>query len=932
MKLPLAFASTALILHGSAVFAEELAPEIITIPEVQLNGGLRFQSEGSGTANNVSGYIFAPLSQGENGEVFFVDGFANWNFGGDLDESGLGASSRVGYRWLNDKRDWMFGINTGTDTTPIDGDYHWQAGVGIEAMNEHFEVSANGYIPLSNQSKEVDTGYSGAYLKNNSLYLKNTYEEVTTSFGGLDLEIGTPIASWDEGGFWIYAGYYFLQATVDDGPESSGFTTRAEARISNNFAIGATYSYDDIFASKATGYIRYGSRPLDRNFKGEIDRAQKQLLARRGLPVEREIDVRVAKIKIKKGTQKAMNPAGNDSLVIRCIGTNKDTNNCGYNTLQSAINAGNSDAILVADNKSTNLDGNTLHLPDNAILSNGQNAPTLKTNYGDADLSDIYGGSHSNNPAVVNGTLTVASNTTIAGFEFTNVSITNRSTENITIKDNTFTGSVDGNGAVNFTGINNVVIDGNTFIDPKTSALPNGSKGSLIGRAIAIGNGNNIQIMNNSVSGATGEGIFIENIGTSKDNLIKGNTVSDMRVDVDTNLEAGIFVRNNKSGYIAITNNTVKDNNQVPGIGFPAERGANASDGIEVNICRGGTNLGEDAFTDGVAGSCNNNATFTTEVTNNTVSNLQGAGDGIDFSIGDNGRLNFIVTSNKVTGAGDEAFTLDAFGANTHATGTINYNILQTSGAAGVGTKGKSSTDGIAITLQENVSDTDFTASGVYNFTIKGNTINADTDNLAGTNEKPEKAEGIKFSIGEKVQNGTISLTTNIVDNDITTRAGDGIEFEVNKEASDGVRFDADVTINNNRITQTNDANEAGKSYDDDGDTGEALIKGTFSEDGFGSYTTGSVTITNNTITTGTGAGEGFDYESLSTSTDSSFRFKIVSNNFSAADNKSLKIDVPAGFFGINTPDGTTDFATYLDSINTGTSTEIEGTPKVFRF
>ena len=40
------------------------------------------------------------------------------------------------------------------------------------------------------------------------------------------------------------------------------------------------------------------------------------------------------------------------------------------------------------------------------------------------------------------------------------------------------------------------------------------------------------------------------------------------------------------------------------------------------------------------------------------------------------------------------------------------------------------STDGIAITLQENVSDTDFTASGVYNFTITGNTTEADTDNL----------------------------------------------------------------------------------------------------------------------------------------------------------------------------------------------------------
>ena len=36
-------------------------------------------------------------------------------------------------------------------------------------------------------------------------------------------------------------------------------------RIANNFAVGATYSYDDIFQSKATGYIRYGTQPLNRD-------------------------------------------------------------------------------------------------------------------------------------------------------------------------------------------------------------------------------------------------------------------------------------------------------------------------------------------------------------------------------------------------------------------------------------------------------------------------------------------------------------------------------------------------------------------------------------------------------------------------------------------------------------------------------------------
>ena len=58
--------------------------------------------------------------------------------------------------------------------------------------------------------------------------------------------------------------------------------------------------------------------------------------------------------------------------------------------------------------------------------------------------------------------LSIASNTSIKGFDFENASITNYSTSNITIANNTFTGSVDGNGPINFDGATDVLIHGNT--------------------------------------------------------------------------------------------------------------------------------------------------------------------------------------------------------------------------------------------------------------------------------------------------------------------------------------------------------------------------------------------------------------------------------------------------------------------------------------
>ena len=926
MKLRSALLGLLLSIQGAAALADEPKPEF-KVPKIKTNGGLRFQSQGGGTPNTLSGYILAPLHQSEKGNVLFIDGFASWNFGGELNDSSFGASTRLGYRWLNKDRSWMFGANAGADTTPYQGDYNWQAGVGLEALNKNVEIRANGYIPLSNSNELLGSGYSGAYLSNNNLYLTGAYKDWITSFGGLDLEVGTPVARWDKGGLWLYAGYYYLDATVAEGPDSSGFSARAEARIANNFAVGATYSYDDIFQSKATGYIRYGSQPQTRDTAAEISRAEIDLLAQRGLPVEREIDVRISEVRIQ-GTQIAQNPDTNNAWVIRCVGTNASGNDCEYNSLAAAVGAGSSNVILVADGRATNLNGGSLAIPGGAVLSNGNNAPTINTQYGTANLSTIYGvGSANTKPTITNGTLTVASNTTISGFAFTNASIVNRSTSNLLIANNTFTGSASGYGAINLNGVTNLTISGNTITDPTASTLPWVTKpyndgvaatSSQIARGISVSNSDNISILNNTISNALGEGIYLQDIGTNKNNLVQGNTVQGMKVDVnDSNLEAGIFLANNKPGYITINSNTVKDNN-------PTNEGngrTNASDGIEVNICRDGANAMNYVGLATVSGApCSQATTLTANITNNTITNLRTAADGIDANVGTNGNLVLTATGNTIDKVGDEAITFDSFGANSNATLYIANNTLKTTGDK-IG-----STDGIAITLHEynalgrdsNGNDANpsaaYTANSNYKITIKDNIIAANTENL----NNDVGAEGIKFKIAQGLPSGSVNLDLVVSNNNITVTHGDGFEIDANEDAGAPVIFKGDITFSNNTITAL--ATSSADARD--------LISSRVADNAAASTAQISYSVLGNTLISAAGASDAIDLRSDSTNASSNIQFKIDGNNLANAFDKDLKLRVAnGGFFGIVAPQGTTNFASYLNSINTNAVTAITGTP-----
>ena len=127
--------------------------------------GFQGALQGAGTPNQAGIGGFLPLSVGEN-SVFFADVQANVNFADYGNDSSIinttvagttiSTSSRLGYRWLNSDRSWMYGLNAGYDSRPMatgDADtgvsvtdkssvFFQQVAVNAEAVSDSWNFNA----------------------------------------------------------------------------------------------------------------------------------------------------------------------------------------------------------------------------------------------------------------------------------------------------------------------------------------------------------------------------------------------------------------------------------------------------------------------------------------------------------------------------------------------------------------------------------------------------------------------------------------------------------------------------------------------------------------------------------------------------------------------------------------------------------------------
>jgi hypothetical protein len=224
---------------------------------VKFNYGFQGALQGAGTPNQAGLGAFAPLHVGSN-SVAFVDVLVNANFSDysgyssiintDVSGTTFSTSTRLGYRWLNSNRSWMFGVNAGYDSRPMatGGDdtnvaitnpqtvFYQQVAAGLEAVSNTWNFNAYALVPVGNTEQQLNSVYDGGAL--------NTY--------GLD--VGYSITP----DLRASVGYYYQSGDLG-GADGSGARGRLAYNLTNGLTVGANLSYDQAFETRVSADIKY---------------------------------------------------------------------------------------------------------------------------------------------------------------------------------------------------------------------------------------------------------------------------------------------------------------------------------------------------------------------------------------------------------------------------------------------------------------------------------------------------------------------------------------------------------------------------------------------------------------------------------------------------------------------------------------------------
>ena len=285
---------------------------------VKFNWGFQGALQGAGTPNQAGIGGFIPLHVGNN-SVTYVDVLVNANFSDYNGLSSIGTtkvagttistSTRLGYRWLNKNRSWMFGVNAGYDSRPmntggttddVDDDYvtncstnsancettlFQQVALNLEAKSNKFSASVYGLVPV---------GKYGAGTGNVAVINSRFIADNLSTYG---IDIGYNIIP----SLRLALGSYY-QLDEKEGMKSAngvGVKTGLTYDITNELQAGVGYSYDENFESRITGNLKWRFGGGNKNKKTEsVLAANPVIQALSATPENR--DVRVANTNIQR--------------------------------------------------------------------------------------------------------------------------------------------------------------------------------------------------------------------------------------------------------------------------------------------------------------------------------------------------------------------------------------------------------------------------------------------------------------------------------------------------------------------------------------------------------------------------------------------------------------------------------------------------------
>ncbi len=218
--------------------------------------GFQGALQGAGTPNQAGIGGFLPLSVSDN-SVWFLDALINANFADRAGESSIintdvaggtvSTSTRLGYRWLNGDRSWMYGLNAGYDSRSVkSGDADTgvnvtnkrtvgfqQIALNAEAVSNSWTLNGYGLIPVGDVEQRLNSAYNAGAL--------NTY--------GLDV------------GYFISpqlhasVGYYYQHRDQEE-VDGSGALGRLAYEMTSGVTAGLNISYDKAFDTRVSADIK----------------------------------------------------------------------------------------------------------------------------------------------------------------------------------------------------------------------------------------------------------------------------------------------------------------------------------------------------------------------------------------------------------------------------------------------------------------------------------------------------------------------------------------------------------------------------------------------------------------------------------------------------------------------------------------------------
>jgi hypothetical protein len=688
--------------------------------------GVRYTTEGGGYESFSSFEGFLPVFQTPGNSLTFLQGKVLLD-----NDSNLGTNILLGHRIFSPEGNRVVGGYIAYSTRDTGKSNFNQLGLGFETLG-NWDFRFNAYLPLGSSENQVSVINTGSGFQGNS-FLLGRQRSFEVAMSGVDAEFGTRLLRLGAGDLRGFVGAYYYSG--GESKEAFGWRTRVEARPTDFLNFGLSLQHDELFDTRLVFTI-------GANFPGSSGRGTKPKKDSSLLRMAESSDRQSAILVTNERRNDTVVATGTDNqpLTIIYVANNGTGNGTFESPLGSITNAvgiakANNIIYVLADTPTIIA---PFTIPDGVQVLSSASVQTVNTQqFGLVTLPLSGNGIYPVITGAVtagNGLVTLGNNTVLSGFD--------------------------------------IQVQGND--DAR------GIKGTNI---------SNVRILDNKITNALSEGIYLENVTGIVE--IARNTITDTRnPSTDTSLESGIFVWN----YQGDTNLTITDNRIITNFNTEDYR----IDGIEVNLCRDVDEL----F---VSKTCASNASITATITNNEIihnGQISGGGDGIDINLGNLSKGTFTISNNTLTNIPDQGISINAV-ANSEGNFTIaNNNITNV---------GDSSIEVDLFLPDPNISP----AVNLFNnsrteFVITGNTLDG-TDN-----------DGIDFAVADNADT-TINISNNTIQNIGNGDSGDrGIQLAATDNAiirptitnntitnvtGDGINLSQviDATVTNNNINNTGD-------------------------------------------------------------------------------------------------------------------------------